>query len=129
MADQSTHVRAIAWDCLTGGCGLFHRERRGPPGLEAALDIGRPGETDLLQRGRWVRSGVLSPACSAIVHPLRLGSTLTRALTYFPACSHGSGRAKHDRSCPSSSASFRSASPDPILAAAAAFALVVVTHA
>jgi hypothetical protein len=78
---------------------------------------------------RWVRSGVLSPACSAIVHPLRLGSPLTRALMYFPACSHGSGRAKHDRSRPSSSARFRPASPDPILAAAAAFALVVVTHA
>ena len=44
---------------------------------------------------RCVRSGARSPACSAIVQPLRFGSPLTSALTYLPACSHGSVRAKH----------------------------------
>ena len=56
---------------------------------------------------RWVRSGVRSPACSAIVQPFRLGSPLLTAPTYFPACSHGSTRQKHDLSSPSSSARFR----------------------
>ena len=37
---------------------------------------------------RCVRSGVRSPACWAIVHPFRLGSSLTSADTYLPACSH-----------------------------------------
>lgn len=48
---------------------------------------------------------------------------------YLPACRHGSTRAKHNRSRPSSSPRFRAASAAPILAAAAAFGLVVVTHA
>jgi hypothetical protein len=30
---------------------LLYRERRGPPGLEAALNIGHAGEPELLQRG------------------------------------------------------------------------------
>jgi hypothetical protein len=42
---------------------------------------------------RWVLSGVRSPACSAIVQPLRLGIWLTSAPVYLPACSHGSTRA------------------------------------
>src|SRR5712691_1116214 len=62
---------------------------------------------------RWVRSGVRSPACSAIVHPFRLGSPLTSADTYLPACCHASVRTKHDRSALSSSARFRPASPAP----------------
>ena len=56
---------------------------------------------------RCVRSGDRSPACSAIVHPFRLGSSLTSAATYFPACSHVCVRAKHDRSRPSRSARSR----------------------
>jgi hypothetical protein len=50
-------------------------------------------------------------------------------LTYFPACSHGSVRAKHGRSSPTSSFRFRSASPAPILTAAAASDFVLVTQA
>src|SRR5450755_2507531 len=52
---------------------------------------------------RCVLSGHRSPACWAIVHPFRSGSSLTSAATYFPACSHGPVRAKHDLSAPSSS--------------------------
>src|SRR5215469_14453701 len=39
---------------------------------------------------RWVRCGDRSPTRCAIVHPFRFGSSLTRAATYLPACSHGS---------------------------------------
>jgi hypothetical protein len=78
---------------------------------------------------RWVLSGARSPACAAIVHPLRLGIGLISAAAYLPACSHGSVRAKHGRSSPSSSACFRRASAAPILAAAAAFGFVVLTNA
>jgi hypothetical protein len=70
---------------------------------------------------RCVRPGVRSPPCRAIVHPFRLGSSLTSADTYFPACCHVPVRTKHDRSDSSSSARFRPASPALILAAAAAF--------
>jgi hypothetical protein len=77
---------------------------------------------------RWVLSGARSPACAAIVHPLRLGIWLITAAAYLPACSHGSVRAKHGRSSPSSSARFRRTSTAPILAAAAAFELVVLTN-
>jgi hypothetical protein len=51
---------------------------------------------------------------------------LVTALTYFPACSHGSTRTKHDRSSPASSARFRRPSLAPILAEAAAVDSVVV---
>ena len=78
---------------------------------------------------RWVRSGDRSPACWAIVHPFRSGSSLTSAATYFPACSHGPVRTKHHLSAPSSSIRFRSASPAPMLTAAAASDFVVFTHA
>src|SRR5262249_15682492 len=74
-------------------------------------------------------SGARSPTCWAIVHPLRLGKSLTSAPTYLPACSHGSARTKHGRSSPSSSPRFRGATAAPILAAAAAFGLLVVTDA
>ena len=43
---------------------------------------------------RCVRSGDRSPACWAIVHPFRFGSSLTSADTYLPACCHVSVRAK-----------------------------------
>jgi hypothetical protein len=69
------------------------------------------------------------PACAAIVHPLRRGSWLMTAAAYLPACRHGSVRAKHGRSSSSSSARFRRASAAPILAAAAAFGLVVSANA
>jgi hypothetical protein len=78
---------------------------------------------------RWVLSGVLSPAWRAIVQPLRSGSSLITAAAYLPACSHGPVRAKQGRSNSSSSARFRSASPAPILTAAAASFLVLVTQA
>ena len=78
---------------------------------------------------RWVLSGVRSPACRATLHPFTLGSSPASADTYLPACSQGSVRAKHGRSSPSSSARFRSASAAPILAAAAASDLVLVTQA
>src|SRR6185437_9407660 len=39
-------------DCLPRGWCLFYRERGGPPGLEAALYIGRAGKAELLQRRR-----------------------------------------------------------------------------
>jgi hypothetical protein len=44
---------------------------------------------------------------SAIVHPLCRRIWLVSAAAYLPACSHGSTRAKHGRSNPSSSARFR----------------------
>ena len=34
---------------------------------------------------RWVRSGVRSPACWAMLQPFRFGRPLITALTYFPA--------------------------------------------
>ena len=34
---------------------------------------------------RWVRSGVQSPACWAMLQPFRFGSPLISAPTYFPA--------------------------------------------
>jgi hypothetical protein len=78
---------------------------------------------------RCVRSGVRSPARSAIVHPFRLRRSLITAAAYLPACTHGSVRAKHGRSRSSSSARFRRPSAVPILAAAAAFGFVVFTNA
>ena len=78
---------------------------------------------------RWVLSGVLSPACRAMPHPFTRGSSPASAATYLRACSHGSGRAKHGRSSPSRSSRFRSASPAPILTAAAASDFVLVTQA
>ena len=77
---------------------------------------------------RWVRSGVRSPPRRAMLHPFTRGSSLASADTYLPACSHGSVRAKHGRSSPSSSSRFRSASPAPMLTAAAASVLVLVTQ-
>jgi hypothetical protein len=75
-----------------------------------------------------VRSGVRSPARSAIVQPLHFGRPLTSALTYLPACSHGSVRVKHGLSRHSSSLRFRAPRRAPILEAAAAADFVVVTH-
>ncbi len=83
---------------------------------------------DALFSSRCVRSGVRSPARCAIVHPFRLGSSLASADTYFPAYCHVSVRTKHDLKSPSSSTRFRTASPAPILAAAAAFDSVVLTN-
>ena len=77
---------------------------------------------------RCARSGARSPACSAIVHPLRFGSPLTSAPTYLPACSHGSVRAKHGPSATSSSRRFRAPRRAPILAAAAASDFAVLTN-
>src|SRR6266478_422572 len=77
---------------------------------------------------RWVRSGVRSPPRRAILHPFTRGSSLTSADRYLPACSHGSVRAKHGLSSPSSSSRFRSASPAPMLTAAAASDFVLVTQ-
>ena len=59
----------------------------------------------------------LIPGVPTIVCPLSLASPLTRDLTYSPACSHGSGRAKHDHGRPRQLSTFPAASPDPILAA------------
>ena len=78
-------------------------------------------------RSRCIRSGPWSPACSAVVHPFRFGSSLTSAETYFAACCHVCVRAKQPRSAPTSSARFRTASPAPILAAAAASGSFVLT--
>ena len=69
---------------------------------------------------RWVLSGARSPACSAIVQPLRLARPLASALRYFPACSHGSALAKQGLIRPSRSLRFRAPRRAPILAAAAA---------
>jgi hypothetical protein len=77
---------------------------------------------------RFAAPGARSPACAAMVHPLRLGIWLITAPAYLPACSHGSVRAKHGRSRSSSSARFRRASAAPILAAAAAFGFAVLTN-
>ena len=76
---------------------------------------------------RCIRSGDRSPACSAIVHPLRRGRSLTSADMYFPACCHVCVRAKQPRSAPISSALLRAAGPAPILAAAAASDSFVLT--
>ena len=78
---------------------------------------------------KMIKVAVRSPPCRAILHPFTRGSSLTSADTYLPACSQGSVRAKHGRSSPSSSSRFRSASPAPILTAAAASVLVLVTQA
>ena len=78
---------------------------------------------------RWARSGDRSPACSAIDHPFRDGSSLASAFTYFPACSHVWTRAKHGRSASIRADLSRTARRAPILAAAAAFdSFVSTTH-
>jgi hypothetical protein len=77
---------------------------------------------------RCIRSGLRSPACSAIVHPFRFGISLASADTYLPACCQVCVRAKHGRSRSSSSARFRLARPAPILTAAAAFDSFVLTN-
>jgi hypothetical protein len=77
---------------------------------------------------RWVLSGARSPACSAMVQPLRLASPPASAHRYFPACSHGSGLTKQGRIRSSSSRRFRAACRAPILAAAAAPDFVVLTN-
>jgi hypothetical protein len=69
------------------------------------------------------------PAMPGDAPPVHRGNSLTSADTYFPACSHGSVRAKHGRCSHSSSFRFRSASPAPILTAAAASDFVLVTQA
>src|SRR5712691_8494356 len=63
-----------------------------------------------------------------MLHPFRSGRSLITAATYLPACSHTCVRAKHGRSSPDSSPRFSSASPAPILTAAAAFDSVVSTN-
>jgi hypothetical protein len=78
---------------------------------------------------RCVRSGVRSPPRRAMLHPFTRGSSQASADTYLPACSQGSVRAKHGRISPSSSFRFPSASPTPMLTAAAASVLVLVTQA
>jgi hypothetical protein len=100
-----------------------------PGGQPARLDLAATVSHTARLSSRWVLSGARSPICAAMVHPLRLGIWLVTAAAYLPACSHGPVRAKHGRSSPSSSASFRSASAAPILAAAAAFGCVVLTNA
>ena len=75
-----------------------------------------------------VRSGVRSPACSAIVHPFRFGRSLTAQTRTFLACCHVSVRANHGLSAPISSARSRTARPTPIRAAAAAFDSFVCEH-
>jgi hypothetical protein len=60
-------------------------------------------------------------------HLLTAAGPLITARTYFLACKNGSTRAKHGRKRPSRSACIRPASRAPILAAAAASDLVVVT--
>ena len=84
-----------------------------PPRTGGPRSSPRTCPSDARFSSRCVRSGVRSPACSAIVHPFRLGSSLTSADTYLPACSHVSVRAKHGRSSPSSSARFRQRQPGP----------------
>ncbi|MEV0216985.1 hypothetical protein, partial [Micromonospora sp. NPDC050695] len=64
----------------------------------------------------------------AIVHPFRFGISLTSADTYRPACCQVCVRAKHDRSRPSNSPAVRAARAASMLAAAAAFDLVVFTN-
>jgi hypothetical protein len=102
-----------------------------PEAVFAELEslLRRPVSQTARLSSRWVLSGVRSPECSAIVHPLRLDRPSIKAAAYLPACSHGSTRAKHGLSSPSSSARFRRPSPAPILAAAAASDLVVLTNA
>ena len=93
--------------------GAPRPSRRGVPG--------RPVEQPL----RPVRRPV--PGMLGDSPPVAPGQLADHAETYLPACSHGSGRAKHGRSSPSSSSRFRP-SPAPILTAAAASDFVVVTH-
>jgi hypothetical protein len=73
------------------------------------------------------RSGVRSPACSATDQPFRDGRSLDSAETYLAACSHVCVRVKHPRSSPSRADLSRTARRDPILAAAAASVLFVLT--
>ena len=108
--------------------------RSGAPLLDLAGLIDRPDPqappaAATAGGSRWVRCGVRSPACSAIVHPFRFTMPPDSAATYLPTCSQGSARTKHGLSNPSRSPHSRAARAAPILAAAAAFGFVVVTHA
>ena len=81
-------------------------------GREPAYHAHRGGGVSAhVVQSRWVRSGVRSRPCQAILHSFTRGSSLTSADTYLPACSHGFVRARHGRS--SASSSFRFRSPDP----------------
>ena len=64
-----------------------------------------------------------------MLQPFRFGRPLITALTYFPACSHGSARTNDGLISASSSARFRWLSPALILTAAAASVFVVLTNA
>ena len=90
------------------------------PGRREPADLVAAASRDAWFSSRCIRSGDRSPACSAVVRPFRFGSSLASAETYFAGCSHVCVRAKQPRSAPASSARFRTASPAPILAAAAA---------
>jgi hypothetical protein len=110
----------------------FRRPRRAASRRPAAANfltslIAASASQDARFSSRWVRSGLRSPACSAIVHPFRFGSSLASADMYLPACCHVSVREKHRRRAPISSARLRTARPAPILAAAAAFDSFVIT--
>ena len=96
----------------------FRRPSRAASSRPAAANpltslIAASSSHDARFSSRWVRSGLRSPACSAIVHPFSFGSSLTSADTYLPACSHVSVREKHRRMEPISSARLRTARPAP----------------
>ena len=66
---------------------------------------------------------------SAIVHPFRFAAGhCPSALTYLPACSHGSGRAKHGLSRQSSSLRFRGAQARPYPGSRRRIRSVVLTN-
>jgi hypothetical protein len=130
-------VAAPVFSCPVSSIAAITRPPRRRPRRAAASSpaaanrrtslIAAAASHDARFSSRCIRSGDRSPACSAVVHPFRFGSSLASAETYFAACSHVCVRAKQPRSAPTSSARFRTASPAPILAAAAASDSSVLT--
>ena len=130
-------VASPAFSCPVSSIAAITRPPRRPPRRAASArpaaanrrtsPIAASASHDARFSSRCIRSGCGPRHAAAIVHPFRFGISLTSADTYFPACCHVSVRAKHALSAPISSARFRTASPAPILAAAAAFDSFVLT--
>src|SRR5579875_1704046 len=111
---------------LVQGAGR-QRTAAPPPGGGLVQAIDR--EPAHRARGRRVvRSGDRSPACLAIVRPLRRGRSLISAATYLPACSHVPVRRNAGLTSSISPARFRAASLTATLPAAVASDCSFVTQ-
>src|SRR6201996_2456642 len=127
-------VPCFSWPVASGAATALRRrrDRRAASSSPAAAYfltwlIAAASSHEARLSNRCDRPGVRSPACSATDHPFRDGRSLTSADTYLPDCSHVCVRTKHDRSSPIRTDRSRTALRAPMLAAAAAPVLFVLT--